>query len=91
MHHFFVHPHNLNIRNAKSTTKYKMKWRRNRVAPASGGKTLDEFSNSSSNTESPPTFPGKDADFGTSAIVKTLYEGKNSYGGSYDWVDYPPK
>jgi hypothetical protein len=35
--------------------------------------------------------PGKDADFGTQATIKTFYEGKNSSPGHYDWVDTPPK
>lgn len=76
-----------------------MKWRFSRAEPAVGGKTLDDLASSSSNADTeapkspacPPTFPGKDPDFGTSAIVKTFYEGKNSCGNSYDWVDYPPK
>ncbi|TDZ72081.1 Fidgetin-like protein 1 [Colletotrichum trifolii] len=33
----------------------------------------------------------KEVTFGVDATVKTLYEGKNSTGGIYDWVDYPPK
>ena len=72
-----------------------MKWKFSRTEPASFGKTLDDLTSSSSTAEKtpagPPTFPGKDADFGTSTIVKTFYEGKNSFGNNYDWVDYPPK
>jgi len=30
-------------------------------------------------------------DFGTSTAIKTFYEGKNSRGGCYDWVETPPK
>lgn len=36
-------------------------------------------------------FSGKDPDFGSSASVKVFYEGKNSHGGHYDWVETPPK
>ncbi|EFQ32473.1 ATPase [Colletotrichum graminicola] len=35
--------------------------------------------------------PAKNPTFGVDATVKTLYEGKNSCGGVYDWVDFPPK
>ncbi|KAK3381694.1 hypothetical protein B0H63DRAFT_396910 [Podospora didyma] len=34
---------------------------------------------------------GKDAGFGATAAVKTLYERRNSSDSSIDWVDYPPK
>jgi hypothetical protein len=33
----------------------------------------------------------RDVEFGINAMVKTLYAGKNSCGGIYDWVDSPPK
>ena len=39
----------------------------------------------------PTLVPGKDATFGTSAVVKTFYEGRNSGMGHYDWVETPPK
>ncbi|KAJ0162796.1 hypothetical protein CTA2_3995 [Colletotrichum tanaceti] len=35
--------------------------------------------------------PPKNSTFGVDATVKTLYEGKNSGNGIYDWVDFPPK
>ncbi|KAK2000984.1 ATPase [Colletotrichum falcatum] len=35
--------------------------------------------------------PAKNPTFGADATVKTLYEGKNSCGGIYDWVDSPPR
>lgn len=35
--------------------------------------------------------PRKDPVFGSEAIVKTLYEGHNSSGSNYNWVDYPPR
>jgi hypothetical protein len=59
-------------------------------------KCIDGSSTSSSiekynNTNSQPPIPGRDADFGTAAIIKTLYEGKNSGNGHFDWVDSPPK
>jgi hypothetical protein len=34
---------------------------------------------------------GKDASFGATAAVKTLYERRNSSDSWIDWVDYPPK
>jgi len=34
---------------------------------------------------------GKDANFGTTPAVKTLYERRNSSDSWIDWVDYPPK
>ncbi|RDW76993.1 ATPase-2 [Coleophoma cylindrospora] len=34
---------------------------------------------------------GKDADFGSFAVVKTFYEGENSRPNAYNWVDTPPK
>jgi hypothetical protein len=67
------------------------------MRPAFAVKALDDLACSSSNPDSQkiptgsPTFPGKDSDFGTSAIMKTFYESKNSNGNSYYWVDYPPK
>jgi len=33
----------------------------------------------------------KDPEFGGSALVKTLYEGKNSGDNYIDWQDYPPR
>lgn len=33
----------------------------------------------------------KDPTFGTDPVSKTFYEGKNSGGGHYDWVETPPK
>ncbi|OAX78965.1 hypothetical protein ACJ72_06722 [Emergomyces africanus] len=33
----------------------------------------------------------KEQDQGSAAVVKTLYEGKNSRDGYYDWQDYPPR
>lgn len=35
--------------------------------------------------------PGKDPMFGSDVQTKTLFEGKNSDGCHFDWVDYPPK
>jgi hypothetical protein len=35
--------------------------------------------------------PGRDPTFGTNAIVKTFYEGPNSCGGYFNWVETPPK
>ncbi|TQN67110.1 ATPase family AAA domain-containing protein FIGL1 [Colletotrichum shisoi] len=35
--------------------------------------------------------PLKNPTFGVDATVKTLYKGKNSCNGCYNWVDFPPK
>ena len=37
------------------------------------------------------TTRGKDPTFGAEAMVKTMYEGKNSTPLYFEWVDYPPK
>ncbi|KAF4979590.1 hypothetical protein FZEAL_4219 [Fusarium zealandicum] len=33
----------------------------------------------------------KDPTFGADTVIKTLYEGRNSDRGDYDWVDFPPR
>ena len=38
-----------------------------------------------------PSVQDRDPSFGTSPIVKTLYEGKGSQPGDYNWVETPPK
>lgn len=63
----------------------------NRASKLSASKSFDSFSTSDEKEGSPRKIPGKDADFGTQATVKTFYEGKNSCPGHYDWVDSPPK
>jgi sRNA-binding protein len=35
--------------------------------------------------------PAKDPGFGADAVIKTMYEGRNSSRNEYEWVDYPPK
>lgn len=40
---------------------------------------------------STPPASDRDVEFGISPTVKTLYAGKKSRGGNYDWVDSPPK
>jgi hypothetical protein len=55
-----------------------------RTAPIPSGHTLALPS-------SVPSMPGKDSNFGTNAVIKTFYEGKNTCGSNYDWVDSPPK
>lgn len=57
---------------------------------AAAEKPLDLESNESTEDGKAPV-PGKDPNFGADVQVKTLFEGKNSDAGHYDWVDYPPK
>ena len=66
-------------------------WKWNRVSRALPQKSVDDLSSMAEDPVPVTAIPGKDADFGTSAIIKTFYEGKNSRGGHYDWVDTPPK
>ncbi|RDW64256.1 ATPase-3 [Coleophoma crateriformis] len=60
-------------------------------------KARDHYSSNPSSTpskellEAAALVPGKDADFGTFAAVKTFYEGDNSRPNAYNWVDTPPK
>jgi hypothetical protein len=60
-------------------------------------KSLDDWSSSSSagGEKSAPAMSSstnpKDPNFGTDPVTKTFYEGKNSGGGHYDWVETPPK
>lgn len=63
-------------------------------------KTLADFSSGSSFLDDPKdgdtpdkdkADDGKDANFGATAAVKTLYERRNSSDSWIDWVDYPPK
>ncbi|KAF6829355.1 Vacuolar protein sorting-associated protein 4B [Colletotrichum plurivorum] len=54
------------------------------------GRDIEDIEGSLSD-EDPKKGPAKDPTFGIDATVKTLYEGKDSCNGYYDWVDYPPK
>ncbi|EEQ89779.1 hypothetical protein RJZ56_001732 [Blastomyces dermatitidis] len=45
----------------------------------------------SSKPRKTPASPEKEVEQGSSAVVKTLYEGKNSTSTYYDWQDYPPR
>jgi hypothetical protein len=58
-------------------------------------KCLDDCSSSAGGEKSTPAMPSstnpKDPNFGTDPVTKTLYEGKNSSCGYYDWVETPPK
>ncbi|KAK2043683.1 ATPase [Colletotrichum somersetense] len=54
------------------------------------GRPIQDIEGSLSD-EDPKKQPAKNPTFGVDATVKTLYEGKNSCGGIYDWVDFPPK
>ncbi|GKT83821.1 AAA family ATPase [Colletotrichum tofieldiae] len=54
------------------------------------GRPIEDIEGSLSD-EDPKKQPAKNPTFGVDATVKTLYEGKNSCNGIYDWVDFPPK
>ncbi|KAK1968283.1 ATPase [Colletotrichum sublineola] len=54
------------------------------------GRSIQDIEGSVSD-EDPKKQPARNPTFGVDATVKTLYEGKNSCGGIYDWVDFPPK
>ncbi len=60
-------------------------------------KSVDDWSSSSSagGEKSNPAIPSssnpKDPNFGADPVTKIFYEGKNSGGGHYDWVETPPK
>lgn len=54
------------------------------------GRDIEDIEGSLSDDD-PKKAPAKDPTFGIDATVKTLYEGKDSCNGYYDWVDYPPK
>jgi len=69
-----------------------------RSAFVRGDQTLTDFSsNSSFDALDDPKDrrdgldDGKDATFGATPAVKTLYERRNSSDSCIDWVDYPPK
>jgi Domain of unknown function (DUF7025) len=74
-------------------------WKRNKVSTPKTIKSAKDLvtPDSTVNGDSevtlvtPPVIPGRDPDFGTSTAIKTFYEGKNSRGCSYDWVETPPK
>ena len=76
-----------------------MKWKRTRpsarIAAAASPQKNDELLTPDSiideHIEDAATVPGRDPDFGTNTSIKTFYEGKNSGGGHYNWVETPPK
>jgi hypothetical protein len=74
-----------------SETIWKWRWKilPNQTAVAAGEKPLDLESTEDEDGKTP--VPGKDPTFGADVQIKTLFEGKNSDAGHYDWVDYPPK
>jgi len=67
----------------------------NRTSRFAAPKFMDSSSTIDEKTTGSPVskvaIPGKDVDFGTSSTIKTFYEGKDSGGGYYDWVESPPK
>ena len=77
-----------------------LSWKRNKLCPpkAIAGKDSkltppDSIVDGDSEVTvvAPIVVPGRDPDFGTSTALKTFYEGKNSRGGHFDWVETPPK
>ncbi|OLN88257.1 Vacuolar protein sorting-associated protein 4B [Colletotrichum chlorophyti] len=67
------------------------KWRC-RILPSTEktGRSIKDVDGSLSDDD-PKKQSAKNPTFGVDATVKTLYEGKNSCNGIYDWVDFPPK
>jgi hypothetical protein len=64
------------------------------IVPLMVAKSIDSTSTTEKNgevSEEAAPVPTRDPEFGASAIIKTLYEGKGSQPGCYNWVDYPPK
>lgn len=66
-------------------------WKWNKTSRFLAHKSIDDLSSTAEDPVPVSAVPGKDPDFGTSAIIKTFYEGQHSSGGCYDWVDSPPK
>nr|XP_036582506.1 Vacuolar protein sorting-associated protein 4B [Colletotrichum truncatum]KAF6791210.1 Vacuolar protein sorting-associated protein 4B [Colletotrichum truncatum] len=54
------------------------------------GRDINDIEGSLSDDD-PKKVVASDPTFGIDIAVKTLYEGKNSCNGMYDWVDFPPK
>lgn len=82
-----------------SETAWKWRCKVSRLFKRSD-KTLADFSSGSSFLDDPKrgaaadgdkVEDGKDANFGATPAVKTLYERRNSSDSWIDWVDYPPK
>ncbi|SPQ20659.1 8e91407e-3944-4112-816d-64ed6737502f [Thermothielavioides terrestris] len=89
--------------NRREMSEKLWKWRYKLQHLGSGSeKTLSDFSSaepgdSSGKRKPTSATPGtggnnnKNGELGASVSVKTLYEGPNSRGDVYNWVDYPPK
>ncbi|KAM7201293.1 ATP-dependent zinc metalloprotease YME1L1 [Rhypophila sp. PSN 637] len=79
-------------RDAMSETLWK--WRC-KIKGNNHEKTLADFESSVTaavrDGAATPTGGPKNLDLGTTASVKTMFEGPNSRDGAYDWVEYPPK
>ncbi|KAK4216493.1 ATP-dependent zinc metalloprotease YME1L1 [Rhypophila decipiens] len=79
-------------RDAMSETLWK--WRC-KIKGNNHEKTLADFESSETaavhDGAATPTGGPKNLDLGTTASVKTMFEGPNSREGAYDWVEYPPK
>lgn len=54
-------------------------------------KTVQDFKSTETPQRAKIGTPPKDPDAGSNAAIKTLYEGPESSGSYYNWVDTPPK
>lgn len=87
-------------RSEVSETVYKWRYKLSHLGQT-GEKTLSDFSSGSdvaatrgnAKPKSNPTAnnAAKNNEVGQSASIKTFYEGPDSTGDRYDWVDYPPR
>ncbi|WYZ35140.1 hypothetical protein EsH8_I_001416 [Colletotrichum jinshuiense] len=66
------------------------KWRCKILPSKESHRSIEDIEGSLSDDD-PKKQSAKNSTFGVDATVKTLYEGKNSCNGIYDWVDFPPK
>ncbi|KAK3988891.1 ATP-dependent zinc metalloprotease YME1L1 [Cladorrhinum sp. PSN332] len=84
-----------------SENLYKWRYKLTHIGN-SGEKTLSDFSSGSdvaaatgdaktkTNTSAGSNTPHK-VDIGNNVSIKTLYEGPDSHGDRFDWIDYPPR
>ncbi|KAK4159877.1 ATP-dependent zinc metalloprotease YME1L1 [Cladorrhinum sp. PSN259] len=78
-----------------SENLYKWRYKLSHLGQ-SGEKTLSDFS-SGSDVAAATTTGGdhksknQPVDVGNNVSIKTLYEGPDSHGDHFDWIDYPPR
>ncbi|OJD10965.1 hypothetical protein AJ78_08165 [Emergomyces pasteurianus Ep9510] len=68
-------------------------WKWRCKVTGAGKNEASKFALFDTSTDSPNTLGTQESESeqGSAAVVKTLYEGKNSRDGFYDWQDYPPR